>query len=115
MTVVSPYEADLPSLPVVEVRLAEDLDIATLPSLENQLEDAVRLRPARLVIDFSACRYLDAQAIRLLVDAHGELWEVGGRMVLKDCSEETLRLLALAGVLEVFDLESSRPVQASTK
>lgn len=116
MTVTSPAALsathDLPALPYVEVRLGEDLDIATLASLQDQLDDAVLLRPARLVIDFTACRYLDAQAIRLLVETHGALWREGGRLVLRDCSEDTLRLLSLAGVLEIFEVETS---QASTK
>jgi anti-anti-sigma factor len=117
MTVTTTAADDrLPVLPHLEVQIGDDLDIASLPSLRHQLEDAVRLRPERLVIDFSACRYIDAQAIRLLVEAHGGLWGAGGRLVLKDCSPETTRLLSLAGVLEIFELEgASAGGQASTK
>lgn len=115
MTLTSPVaplaHEGLPAVPLLEVRLQEDLDIAALASLQDQLDDAVLLRPARLVIDFSGCRYLDAQAIRVLVDTHRALWREGGRLVLKGCNEDALRLLALAGVLEVFEVVP----QASTK
>ena len=109
MTTVMPAPSAESVLPFVELRLADDLDISTLPMFRDQLEDALSLRPQRIVIDFSACRYLDAQAIRVLLDAHGAMWRSEGRLVLRDCSPETTRLLALAGVLNVFEtVRSSR-------
>jgi anti-anti-sigma factor len=107
MTTMMPAPSAESVLPHVELRLSEDLDISTLPMFRDQLEDALSLRPERVVIDFSACRYLDAQAIRVLLDAHGTLWRSQGRLVLRDCSPETTRLLALAGVLNVFEIEQS--------
>jgi anti-anti-sigma factor len=89
----------------LEIRLDGDLDIATLPALRERLDEALELTPRRLVLDFAACGYLDAQAINVLLDAHKALWRTQGRLVLRACNPATLRLLALAGVLNVFELE----------
>lgn len=89
----------------LQIRLDGDLDIATLPALRERLEEALELAPRRLVLDFSACGYLDAQTINVLLDAHKALWRNEGRLVLHGCNPATLRLLALAGVLNVFELD----------
>jgi anti-anti-sigma factor len=89
----------------VLVCVPADLDISTLGRFREALEKAVSANPVRLVVDFSACRYLDAQAIRVLLDAHQQLWRLDSRLVLRACNPDTRRLLALAGVLNVFQLE----------
>lgn len=91
----------------VVVPIPADLDISTLGKFREALSEALSSRPSRLVVDFSACRYLDAQAIRVLLDAHQELWRRDGRLVLRACNADSTRLLALAGVLNVFQLESA--------
>jgi anti-anti-sigma factor len=92
------------------IAMPADLDISTLGRFREQLELAAADRPARLVIDFAACRYLDAQAILVLLDVHQQLWRADGRLVLRDCNPDTTRLLALAGVIDVFLLEHPRDV-----
>lgn len=91
-----------PSAPLVEVFCDEDLDISTLWQFGERLEDAVRLRPERLVVDLSACRYLDAQVMTVLLEAHRALYRTGGVLVLRGASESARRLLALAGLSDVF-------------
>lgn len=109
MTTIAPGTAPgtlgLSLLPEVTLRVTEDLDISTLHALREQIGDALTLRPQRLIIDLHGCRYLDAQAITVLLDAHREMWRLEGRLVLRGCSPETLRLLAIAGVLSVFETE----------
>lgn len=95
----APYPAE------TVVPLPADLDISMLPRFRDALEAALVDRPRRLVVDFGACRYLDAQAIRVLLDVHQALWQRDGRLVLRDCNADTTRLLALAGVLNVFLVE----------
>ena len=100
--------------PTVEtvIPIPHDLDIATMPRFRQTLEEAVRTNPWRLVVDFAACRYLDAQAIRVLLDIHQELWCGDGRLVLRACNADVTRLLALAGVLNVFLLEPGPAIPA---
>lgn len=96
-----------PRLPRIEVCVNDELDISTLPRLRAQLDDALSLRPDQLLIDLSGCRYLDAQAIVVLLEAHRLAYRSGGRLVLRGANAAALRLLYLAGVGEVFSYESA--------
>ena len=89
------------------VHVTDNLDVSTLHQFWARLQTAAAERPSRLVVDLSGCAYLDAQAIRLLLDVHQLLWVQEGRLILAGCRPETTRLLALAGVLKVFTLEPS--------
>ncbi|MCW2621794.1 MAG: Sulfate transporter/antisigma-factor antagonist [Frankiales bacterium] len=91
--------------PVIELFVDEELDIATLPRLRERLEDALSLQPARLVLDLRQCVFLDAQAMTVLLDIHRQAWRQGGLLTLRGCSPQCLRLLSLAGLLGVFDLQ----------
>jgi anti-anti-sigma factor len=91
--------------PVIEVLVDDELDIATLPRLRERLEDALSLRPARLVVDLRDCTFLDAQAMTVLLDVHRQAWRQGGLLTLRGCTPQCLRLLSLAGLLDVFDRE----------
>ena len=92
-------------LPVIEYVVVDSLDISTLIHFSEQLEEAVTLRPARVVVDLSTCDYIDAQAIRVLMDTHRSLWLQGGRLILRGVSVQTMRLLTLTGVRDVFTFE----------
>lgn len=114
MTVLSPRPAhdDVPDLQItgrvagtVEVIVDTELDISTLPQLRERLEDALRVAPARLVVDLSGCGFLDAQAMTVLLDVHRQAYRAGGLLTLRGCSAQCLRLLSLAGLIGVFDLE----------
>lgn len=89
----------------VEVIVDEELDISTLPRLRERLEDALSLSPARLVVDLRGCAFLDAQAMTVLLDVHRQAYRSGGLLTLRGCSPQCLRLLSLAGLIGVFDLE----------
>lgn len=96
----------------VVIPVPADLDISTLHGFEDRLREALAAQPTRLVVDFDECRYLDAQAIRVLLDVHQSLWRRDGRLVLRGCNADTMRLLTLAGVLDVFQVEPDLRVTA---
>ena len=87
---------------VVTVRGA--LDVTTLPRVRDQLEQALALRPAGLVVDLSACTFVDASALAVLLDVHRRLSRTGGVLTLRGCCPRVLRLLSLTGLRRVFDL-----------
>jgi anti-anti-sigma factor len=94
-------------VPLVELDVDGDLDVTQAIELSEQLEDALRVRPQRLVIRLDRCPHLDAQVVRVLLDAHRALWETGGRLILSGCRPETSRLLDIMGLADVFEIESS--------
>ena len=88
----------------VRVAVTGALDIATLPRVREELEQAVARRPARLVVDLSGCTFLDASALAVLLDLHRHLSRTGGVLTLSGCCPRVLRLLSLTGLRRVFDL-----------
>lgn len=97
--------SDLPVLPVVEVKVLDPLDESTLMQLSEQLDDAFSLRPQELVVDLSGCAYMDAQAIRILMDTHIRQFNAGRHMTLRGVNTAAQRLLTIAGVGEVFRMK----------
>ncbi|HEY7224749.1 MAG TPA: STAS domain-containing protein [Micromonosporaceae bacterium] len=96
---------DRPSVTsLVEIVVDEDLTAEAAVRLHGRLADAWRLRPAQLVVDLSGCGYADALAIDVLLNAHRQAYQAGGRLTLRSPSERVLRLLHLARVHHVFHI-----------
>jgi anti-anti-sigma factor len=102
--VVPPPTAPTSGLPAVTVTVVGALDATTLPRVRDELEQAVTRRPARLVVDLSACTFIDASALAVLLDLHRRLSRTGGVLSLRGSCPRVLRLLSLTGLRRVFDL-----------
>jgi anti-anti-sigma factor len=89
---------------VVELVVDEDLTTEAAGRLNTHLLDALRMRPAQLVVDLSRCEYAEALAIDVLLKAHRRAYQYGGRLTLRSPSPRVLRLLRLARVHEVFHM-----------
>lgn len=76
----------------------DDVAIGGQLALQRRLEQALRSRPARLVVDLSVVRFLDAPGLRVLLDAREAASEQGAVLRVDHCSDEALRLLDAAGV-----------------
>jgi anti-anti-sigma factor len=95
--------ADIPSVTsLVEIVVDEDLTAEAAARLHDRLDDALRLRPAQLVVDLSRCGYADALAIDVLLNAHRRAYQLGARLTLRGPSARVERLLHLARVHQVF-------------
>lgn len=104
--VTAPRTAPSGSAPTgtVTVRVMGALDVTTLPRVREQLEQAAAGRPGRLVVDLSACTFVDASALALLLDLHRQLCRRGAVLTLRGSCPRVLRLLSLTGLRRVFDL-----------
>lgn len=89
---------------VVEVVVEGELDVSSVGRVRETLHDALSVRPARLVVDLTACPFVDASALTMLLDVHRRAWRAGGLLTLRGCSPRVLRLLSLTGLRRVFDL-----------
>lgn len=82
------------------------------PSVERwgrSIADAVALRPGRLVVDLRQSPRVDAAAITVLLQAHRAMVGADGRLTLRDPGSRVRRMLSLARVDQVFDIEAARP------
>jgi anti-anti-sigma factor len=95
-------EQSLTSL--VEIVVDEDLTTEAAARLGSRLSDALRLRPAQLVVDLSGCGYADALAIDVLLNAHRRAYQHGGQLTLRSPSPRVARLLRLSRVHQVFHM-----------
>jgi anti-anti-sigma factor len=87
---------------LVEIVVEEDLTAEAADRLHSRLADALRMRPAQLVVDLSQCGYADALAIDVLLNAHRQAYQTGGRLTLRGPSQRVERMLRLARVHQVF-------------
>lgn len=108
MTAVAPVEDRFIGMtPVIEVMVEDELDVGMLPRLRERLQESLSLRPEVLRVDLCDCSLLDSQALTLLLETHREAWKQGTRLVLRGCNAAGQRLLALAGLIDVFELEDA--------
>ena len=87
------------------VTVVGDLDASTLPRVREQVDEALAGRPAHLVVDLTACPFVDASALGMLLEAHRRTSRTGGLLTLRGCSPRVLRVLSLTGLRRVFDLD----------
>jgi anti-anti-sigma factor len=104
MSVLQTHERVGPGLPLVEV-LVRQPDLSRPGWLSAQLDDVLRVRPERVVVDLGQCSTIDAAGLRVLLEAHCELRRRGGVLVLRGLCPRLERVIGLTGLTEVFDVE----------
>jgi len=87
--------AELPGGGAV-LRVEGDLDMATAPTLEDELADADFAE--RLIIDLSRCTFVDSSAVRVLVSSVRDSEAAGGSLALVVTDPGILRVLEISGV-----------------
>jgi anti-anti-sigma factor len=102
-----PTVTEAPRMPLIEVVVPDPMDAAAVPRVSAVLDDAIALRPAHLVVDLTACCFIDAAGIELLVDAHRRTWSAGGRLTLQGLSPRLYRILQIARVDRVLHTASA--------
>lgn len=107
----APFEASAAQLEdgirVIEVR--GELDLSTASELEGPLEDAISSSDAAVLIDLTACEFIDSTGIALIVRAwqRAANGDGGGRVVICSCNDQVRR------VLEITGLELSIPIHGT--
>ena len=88
-----------------------ELDIATVPRLQDVLDGVLVRRPRRLEIDLSGVTFLSVHAVSVLLATHRHLVAHGGALVLHDPTPIARRVLTLTGtdhLIEGFPASSHR-------
>jgi anti-sigma B factor antagonist len=87
------------------VRVEGELDLATKQHLETAVEGADPR--GRLVIDLTACTFLDSSAVRLLISTARSVQATGGNLSLVASDPGLLRVLEIAAVDTVLPVHST--------
>lgn len=93
--------------PYTLVELKGEADVTGSEALRGLLETHTRARPALLVIDMSALRFMDSAALLAILRAHMALDKEGGRLVLVSPHDTVAR------VLEMTEVDRIVPIYAS--
>jgi anti-sigma B factor antagonist len=111
----APFEASAAQLDdgvrVVSVR--GELDLSTAPELEGPLEEAAADSDGSVLIDLSACEFIDSTGIALIVRAWQQLdrgagGAGGGRVVICSDNQQVRRVLEITGLELSISIHRSR-------
>ncbi|MGI5151652.1 STAS domain-containing protein [Plantactinospora sp. CA-294935] len=94
---------------MIELAVTGRLDQTAVPRVGVMFDVALRRRPDRIVLDVARCDYVDAAGIVLLLDLHRRSRRAGGTLELRGLSARLCRLLEIARVHHVLQIESGPP------
>lgn len=85
-----------------------EVDIASVPSLEEQFQKLLHDGRAQLVVDLAQVTYLDSTGLGCLAGARRAAREAGGDLVVVCASERVLRLFRITGLDQVFTIVATQ-------
>jgi anti-sigma B factor antagonist len=93
----------LPRIPVGDVQLAGDIDVATADTWRQRLLDAVRgCDGADVIVDMSAVTFIDASGVAILVGTQETAAAEGKRVVLHSTPARVMHVLDLVELTDRF-------------
>jgi anti-anti-sigma factor len=109
----APFEtssAEVDGVRVIAIR--GELDLSTAPGLEEPLNAAVDGGRGAVLIDLSACEFIDSTGIALIVRAwqqlDGDGNDAGGRLVLCSANDQVRRVLDVSGLNQSIPVHATR-------
>ena len=69
-----------------------------------------KLKPEKVILDFSSVRFMDSSGIGLILGRYNKLLPMGGRLIVECADERTLKLLRLAGMQKLVEIKSAAKV-----
>jgi anti-sigma B factor antagonist len=91
----------------VVIGVSGELDLASSPALETELESAAASAAALVVVDLRGLEFMDSTGLSVLVRAHQRATEHGQRFGVVRGPQQVQRLLSLTGVAERLTLVDS--------
>jgi anti-anti-sigma factor len=90
-----------------QVELKGELDLASAPKLDDELQRLEEGSPALLVVDLSRLSFMDSSGLRTLLAADSRAREAGRRFVLVRGDDRVQRVLAITRLDERLELVDS--------
>ncbi len=82
------------------IEVSGELDLASSPELEEQLERGIASDVEVLIIDLRALEFMDSTGLSVLVRAHQKATQAGKQFAVVKGPQQVQRLLSLTGVSE---------------
>jgi anti-sigma B factor antagonist len=90
------------------VHCEAELDLATAPGVQRDLERHIADGHRRVVVDMGETTFMDSSGLRALIVGRKRLEENGGTLLLSGCTPQVLRVLEATGLSEHFEIFGSR-------
>ena len=84
---------------VVVIAVAGEVDIATVPKLQQAISEVLAAPPARVEVDLAGVSFLDSTGIGALVAGRNRAAEIGVRFVVANPRSIVRRVLDVSGLL----------------
>lgn len=95
--------------PELTAYLSGELDAFTAPELSRQLSEVTRPDDTIVWLDCSAVSFCASPGISLIVRAHNEALDRGGRAVVLHPSEPVLRILEMCNLTRGLHIRTALP------
>ncbi len=102
------YSTTHPEPGVAVVTISGEMDLATAPSMADELDAVRRTAPERLVVDMSAVAFLSSTGISALLKLHNRCRETTTELVVIP-SRFVLRVLTVTGLVELLGVGQPLP------
>jgi anti-sigma B factor antagonist len=106
LTVIELRRAALAGTAGIAVR--GEVDLSTAPLVEERLDAAIRDSAGPFVLDLSAVAFLDSSGVNVLLRARALLGRADRALLVVCPDGQVRRVLALAGIDDLFMLYASR-------
>ena len=88
------------------VRVRGEIDHHTAARVRNGIDSALfEKRPRRLVLDMSAVSFMDSSGLGLIMGRLSVVRELGGSLTVRNPSDAISRIIHLAGMDKILDIE----------
>lgn len=91
----------------VVIGVRGELDLASSPALEHELESGSAASASLVVVDLRELEFMDSTGLSVLVRAHQRATDNGQQFAVVRGSQQVQRLLTLTGVAERLTLVDS--------
>jgi anti-sigma B factor antagonist len=79
------------------IAVCGELDLATAPALERELQDAQAAGARVIVLDLGGVEFIDSTGLRVIITAHRR---AGAQLLILNCSKRMQRPFELCGLIE---------------
>lgn len=90
----------------VTVTLRGELDLASVPAVEDRLAEIEKSSPARILIDLTGLTFIDSSGLRVLLLADGRAREQQRELVFTESTATVRRVLEMTGALDLLRFQS---------
>lgn len=86
------------------VRVRGELDFATVPALEEALEQVISSGAENITLDFNGVTFLDSEGLKVLLRVYRHLRDHGGSLQVQGCSRFVAKTFEILGLDSEFGI-----------